>query len=321
MDNKETNLFDLLVKFLHWCGNIILRCFKALGAAMRLSYQHWLIICVSIVLCVSLGIYYSRSSNRRYSADIVLHINGSNHAVLKQILQPVLEPVNKNVSEDLSTANFLGGEDIIEGIKRVKAHYVIDCLRDSTIDYVDWQNKSTLTDTIKYVLPDYLALRVVTTRPDLLPTVQAALLNKLNNNSVLRANFEKFKAEHERNYLIYAAQIEKLDSLTSRLYLEEPTLMGIDLRNNSLLVGEQRRQTFAEEFREYIKKAKYESEQLALCTNPVVPVNDFALQHKAVNGRLKMIALGIVVGWLIGVALALFSEKRKKIKEYLKREV
>ena len=319
MENKETNLFDLLVKFVRWCAGLLRGCVSLLGGMLRLTYQHWVTVCMAVVLLSALSLYYSRPGNRRYRADILLKVNGNTHAELKQVLMPVLDPVNDSVAPQMSMSSFVGDRDAVKGIRSVKAHYVIDCLRDSTIDYIDWDGKSSLSDTLNFVAPNYLALRVVTLRPDLLPRFQAALLNTLNSSPVLRSNYLKFKEQHERNYAIYNSQISKIDSLTTRMYLEEPTQIGVDLRFNSLLVGEQRRQTFSDELRDFIRQAEYEGHLVADCEAPVVAVGDFAVHHRAVNGPLRMLALAIMAGWIAGVLIALLIERRKNIKEYLKR--
>ena len=46
--------------------------------------------------------------------------------------------------------------------------------------------------------------------------------------------------------------------------------------------------------------------------------NQFAVDPKPVNGRMKMLILFLLFGWVVGCAIAELTDKRKAIAEWLK---
>jgi hypothetical protein len=57
--------------------------------------------------------------------------------------------------------------------------------------------------------------------------------------------------------------------------------------------------------------------RLAYASAPVVLQSEFVVDPAALNGRIKMIALGLVLGWLLGLAIAALVEDRKKVLAWL----
>ena len=72
-----------------------------------------------------------------------------------------------------------------------------------------------------------------------------------------------------------------------------------------------------EEFME--NKAKRDS-RYALVTAPVVLHGHFEPARKAVNGRLKCMATGLIVGWLLGCLIAAFFDERQRIIRWLRQK-
>ena len=59
--------------------------------------------------------------------------------------------------------------------------------------------------------------------------------------------------------------------------------------------------------------------QWAVCTAPVVLQSHFILDPCAVNRPLRMVAMAVLLGWLVGLLIAALVEYRKQICAWLRQ--
>ena len=67
-----------------------------------------------------------------------------------------------------------------------------------------------------------------------------------------------------------------------------------------------------------MRESEYVHARMAVCTAPVVLQSHFVAEARAVNGPLRMTAIALVVGWLLGLLVAALVDKRKTVIVWLK---
>lgn len=312
MENHETNLFDLIVKFCQWILDLCRGIVRMLGGMLRLTFQRWPIVLAFTLIACCAGLYYSRSSNRTYAAKMLVQVNGTASEEVLRIMQPLSQLVPECVSEELSFGAMLHADDSVTyGIKRFNA-------RASQLDEQVWQLPQQIGDSVHAMLPVYIDVEVYTKNLKALPRLQSSIIDFLNGNTVLADNYKAFFDLHKEYFRLYSNQLQYIDSLTHHMYMDEPSAIGTHIAGNTLLVGEQRKQTFVDEMKEFSRLLDMEGQIITQCVAPAVVISDFAIPHKPVNGRIRSFVLFGLVGWLLGVIVAAVYNDRKKITEYLK---
>ncbi|HBZ33893.1 MAG TPA: hypothetical protein DEO38_02205 [Bacteroidales bacterium] len=313
METKETNLFDLIKAFFVWLRSCFYGFLRILGGMLRLTYQHWIIVGGITLLFSCVSLYYSRPSHRTYAAKMLIQVNGTKTDEVTRIMEPLSALVLDRVNDKLSLNALLNTDDsTTRGLKRLEF-----CKSQLTDDI--WSISQKVSDTLHTLVPSYIEVTAYTFNLNSLPDLQSSLLSFLNSNSTLVRNYESFERQHRFSHELYINQMQYIDSLSRHIYVESPSVIGTHLAGNTLLVGEQRKQTFENQLKEFSQLADFESQILSMCSAPAVVISDFAIPHKAVNGRLRSLLMFAVIGWLVGIVLAALYSKRREIIGYLGR--
>ena len=316
---KEMNLFDLCKACVLAIGRGIKWLIYRLGDALRLSFRKWWIVLICVVLAVAASFYYSRPDNRIYKANAVATLNGVTVDVVRNEflaigqMAPWLGEQNK--------VQMLGLEpEVARSIRAVNAFDVIDCLKDSTVDFVDYKNRVTRTDTMYTHMSYNIALQFQTTRPQDVPQIEEAILNYLNTRPYLQSRYNTFHANLERDAQFHKDQLEKLDSLTSLFYFANMPSQEImlDRYATGMIVGRREIKLFLEDI--YIEmQAKAEAEErLSTCTAPVVLQSHFIITARPTNSPIKCAVVAILLGWILGLMVGALVENRKDILHWLR---
>lgn len=320
MEYKETNLFDLLIKAFNACKRFFLLLGSVFTTLLRLSFRQWWIILIVLILSAAASLYYSREANRMYDADATLILNGPTVEATTQAINRAALPVAYCDAQNYTSV--LGLDDATaSAIKHIKIFHVIDCLADSTADYVDYKRKSVATDTLNVQMKDRLAVRIRLRNVNALPTIEQALLNYLNNLPQMQEDYASYRANLEQEADYCHRQFIKLDSLTSCFYFEQaPNLqLGKAGGSSSIYVGDRRIRLFLGSINSHLKQMRYVDWRLEKAKAPVVAENHFIINPRAVNGRFRTLAIALVAGWLLGCLIAAIVEKRKNIIAWLKK--
>lgn len=317
-ERKELNLFDLIRMFFNWLGRIFKNLFKGLGNCLQLTYQYfWLVIPITILGLVA-AFFYSQPSNRIYKIEGMAMLNGPTSYLTKEIAKPLEWAMPKNVYENQSFGTLCNLPDsITHNIRRFQTLYVIDCLNDSTPDFVDYKQNHDLSDTTNVRMPNYIYFTYRTKRADQIPAVEKGLLHYFNTHPLMQQWNVTYRKNLKENIETYKNQLAYLDSLSKRSYLEAPVSAQLNLKYNTLLIGEQEKQMFHEDIA-ILQHRKYTLEQdLVRDTMPMIFTTHLSAKPQAINSRLKSCALGLIGGYILAICIALLVKYRKNILHYL----
>lgn len=319
MEHREMNLFDFCKAIIVGIGNIVKWLLRGFGEMIRLTYRQWWVVMVVVLVVVALALYYARPSNRMYEANAVAILNGVTNEMVANEFE-ALGKVNKHFAEQ-NIENMLELDaELAWRISHFEAFDVIDLLADSTVDMVDYRHKVSRIDTLCVHMPNMVALRFRTKEPNRLKEVENAILGYLNSRPYFQMLFADYRAQAEREAEFHIHQVEKLDSLTSAFYFSHNSQaqMQMDAWESGMVLGMRGVELFLEDVYKEMRVREYAGARRAVCAAPVVLQSHFILEPKAVNGPLRMSALGIVVGWLVGLIIAVLVDKRKRIQAWLR---
>lgn len=315
---KEMNLFDLCKACILAIGRGIKWLIYRLGDALRLSFRKWWIVLICIILAIAASIYYTRPDNRIYEANAVATLNGVTTDVVRNEFLAIGQMAPWLGEQNM--VQMLGLEpEVARSIRAVNTFDVIDCLKDSIVDFVDYKNRVTRTDTMYVHLPHNIALQFWTTQPQHVPQIEEAILNYLNTRPYLQNKYNAFCANLERNAQFHLDQIEKLDSLTSLFYYAEMPSQEIllDRKATGMIVGRREIKLFLKDIYDEMKVKEKVDERLAVCTAPVVLQSHFIIKAQPVNSPVKCAVIAILLGWIVGLMVGALVENRRNILHWL----
>ena len=318
MEQREMNLFDLCqaiargigksVKWLVWC----------LGEMLKLSFRQWWVVLIVVALCVAAALYYSREGNRSYKVDVVANLNGITNSMVSAEFERLNKAFYLTEQQNLATMLNVDGE-LANGTCGFETFDVIDLLADTTIDMVDYDRSAPKMDTLYVHVPNMVAMRFRTKHPNRVPELENAILNYLNTRPYFQSLYETYYKGLEREARFHRDQIEKLDSLTSVFYFSQNNREQMQMKvwESGMVLGRREMALFLEDVYVEMRESEYVNARLAVATAPVVLQSHFVVNPHAVNGPLRMSAIAIVVGWLLGLVVAALIENRKRILAWL----
>lgn len=314
-EEKEVNLIDLISIFFGWIRKTSWNLVKGIGQVLRMAFRHKVMISILIVASVVVALYMARPSARVYSAEGTALLHGNDAQTVREVFRQLENSVSKDDLISLSTK--LGLEDsVTKNIIKLNSYYLIDYMRDSVADKVDYNNSHSLTDTMNVRMRDRLYIRMLTKNIAQVPAVEKAILDFVNNNSLLKARYESKIDEFKKKIVIAETELDRLDSLARITYFKEDNLQ-LNLGNNQVLLSEQRKQLFFGDLlgaQRIISESEFE---LVKMSAPVVIPSSLIVTPKALNSRLKYGVFGIIIGFVLGLLLAGLLESREKIVGFL----
>ncbi len=322
MENKETNLWDLCLRFANWIAGLCRKLCLLIADSIRLCLRKWWVSVPLVLICVGFMLYSARPSNKWYRVEGVALLNGPSITMAQQVFKPVAEALDARYSPVQTYSSLIGiNDEMMSQIKNLKSHYVIDCMNDSTPDFVDWKDKNSMIDTMYMRLQDKMGISFVT--HDLGATLPFAdsVVAYLNRDPQMVACYEAYRRNLERESRFCRDQIERLDSLSLDFYFHQgvgDVQTQYNRATTSLLVGKREIKLFHSEILDLINYKSKVDRRLSQCTAPVVVTGGFAVNHKAQNGLLKSGIIGLVVGYLLSCLIAALIENRKALHEWLK---
>lgn len=313
------NLFDFCKSVVVGIGNALMWLLRGVGEMIRLTYRQWWVVLIVILIVLAAALYYARPSNRMYEANAVAILNGVTNEMVATEFE-ALGKANKCFTEQ-NPVNMLGLDaELAWCLSHFEAFDVIDLLADSTVDMVDYGHKVSRMDTLCVHMPNMVALRLRTKEPNRLQEAEDAILRYLNDRPYFQLLFADYRMQAEREARFHMDQIDKLDSLTSAFYFSynNQSQIQLDAWESGMVVGMRGVELFLEDVYTAMREREYAGAKRAVCVAPVVLQSHFVLEPRAVNGPLRMSAMAIVVGWLLGLVLAGIVDSRKRIMAWLR---
>ena len=318
MEQREMNLFDLCHAIARGIGKGIKWLVWRLGDMLRLSFRQWWIVLIVVALCLAAALYYSREGNRSYKVDVVANLNGITNNMVRAEFERLNKAFYLTEQQNLATMLNIDGE-LANGTCRFETFDVIDLLADTTIDMVDYDRSAPMMDTLYVHVPNMVAMRFCTKHPNRVPELENAILNYLNTRPYFQSLYATYYQGLEREARFHRDQVEKLDSLTSVFYFSQNNREQVQMKvwESGMVLGRREMALFLEDVYVEMRESEYVNARLAVATAPVVLQSHFVINPHAVNGPLRMSAIAIVVGWLLGLVVAALIENRKRILAWL----
>jgi hypothetical protein len=313
---NEINLIDLIFIFFGWIRKTSLKIGNFIGRIIRMGYRHKVLVSILVLVTVAIGQYLSRPSARVYSAEGTALLYGNDAQTVRQIFRQLENSLSKEETISLSTK--LGINDsVAKNILKLESFYLIDYMNDSVADKVDYSDSHSLTDTTNVRMRDRIYIRMYTQSIQQVPVVEKAILDFLNNHKLLKARYEAKVREYEQKVAICDNELQRLDSLAKTYYFKQDRMQFSMNPDQQLLLGEQRKQLlYGDLF--LVQRVKSNAEfELTNMSAPVEIPSSLVIIPNPLNSRLKYGAYSILVGLLLGLALAGLIEGMKQIVAFL----
>lgn len=314
-NSKEINLLQLITIFLDWLKMVFKGIINAIGQIIKLSFRHKTILVIVIAISVVVGQYMARKSARIYKAEAMAMIYGSDAQTVKEVSRQLENSLSTNDLISLATKLSLP-DSVAKNIAEISSYYVIDFMRDSVADKIDFDNNHSLSDTVNVRMRDRVYLRLKTKSIAQVPQVQAALLNYFNNNKVLKSQHDTKRNELIQQMKICDLEMMRIDSLAQISYFKENDKQ-LRFTNDRLLLGEQQKQLFYGELLRLQEIKSAAQNKLSDYNQPIELPANFVVNPAPLNGRIKYGIYSIFIGYVLSLLISVFIENYKKIFSYL----
>lgn len=317
MENNEKTLWDLCVACFHGIAYGIRSLIAITGRSLQISYRHWWLVGLVVIIALAGALYYTRQDNRKYKVNAIVTLNGPTSHEVKTCYEALDQSFPDAVFAAQSLGQQLGlsAEDC-RTVECIRAFYVIDNKHDGLADYVDWDRHNSGTDTVNVRMRDQLALQFVTRRVDKIALLEEHIITYLNAQPSFARAYEAYRMNMERQKQFDLQQIEKLDTMTSRMYAQAGQTQ-IQSNAWNLMMGKQQISLPLGDIEEYMKRKALRDTRATLCTAPVVLQGHFVAEARPINTRGKWCVIALIAGWIIGCLLAFVWEQRRAIRTYL----
>ena len=310
------NFFDLCVLAWRAMGRGCKALWNGVLYLIRLSYRYWWVVVPVVILNLAGAWYLSRTENLTYKMNAVACLNGCSIQQFEQAYAPMRS--EQMLPADAAITPFV--QDRIA--YAFETFRVIDCLADGSADYVDFKESSSPTDTVEVQMQDQICMqfRIKKRNMDKVPAIEKALMELINANDALQRSHAVYLQNMEEIAAFNHTQAHKLDSLTTHYYFSNPSPAApMNYPSNGVnFYGDRQVRLFLRDIYSHQGHMQYCDNRLQLATDPVVLVNHFAADKDPVNGRIKMLAIFLIFGWLCGCIIAELIDKRKAISAWLK---
>lgn len=314
---KEMNFIDLCVVCFRAIGRGLAAFGRLLAHMTRLTYRYWWIVITIMILGVAAAWYYTRPGNQTFKVNAVALLNGPSITQFEQAYAPLKSGML--LPEEMPLKQLLAKHKV----KDFTTYRVIDCLGDSTADYIDFKRAILPVDTVEVPMHDRLCLQFRIKKRDmkLIPLVEQDVLLWLNSNEAMQGAYAAYLKNALSAVQFNHTQMAKLDSLTTHYYFHahhgDQPLTGIG--SGVVWVGDWRIHLFLDEIYEHQARTDWLDQRVQLATAPVVLENHFAVDPRPINGRAKFLILFLLLGWIGGCVLAEMIDQRKAICAWLKQ--
>lgn len=317
-DPKELNLVQIINVVFKWIYDLIRKIVIFTGRLLQISVKHWIVFLLCLALGIVGAIYFAQDSKQTYMAETTLYVSNSNSHIVKDIIDKLkVSPMN---NKELSLASKLNIPDSVTSeIVAIKYFNIIDYIKDDMPDLVDFKNQHSLSDTMNVVLSDRIYLQIETRNPNQIATLEKALLDYINANPRLIREFEARRKGYEARVEFAKAEIKRIDSLANISYFQDLNNKSLNLNNNSLIVGEQKKPLIYEDVISLIGTKETNERFLNIAKTPVFLTDGFSI-YGPVNSKMKIFIYGLLIGIAAGLLASYIFEQRKSIINFLKNK-
>ena len=309
MENRDMSLFDF-----------ILLCFKALSklvknvamlflSLVRLGLQYFWVVFLFAALGVLAGWLWSKPFATTYKGhSTIVYAEGMREVVQEGIIDFLMLPRSEKIEYGLS-------EELLDAFSRLDFYNVIDCNADSVVDYIDEDRRVSLSDTINLVMRDRIHLVLKVKGMDDLTSFEVALKNFFNSQEYLVKAFERCKAIQKDRLDYFTKEMARLDSFSTYDYFERPRSV-VMMEHKDFIIGS--KQSLYYDAMMVVLEHKSHLEMQEMLTPEIIN-----FQTPFVPYFLPPVykyAIGLMIGGILGMLVALVHRYREIIVAYLKEK-
>jgi hypothetical protein len=312
--DDEIDLLDLFRRI----GKTLNKWANALGTAFLISIvfllRRWIWLGLSIIVGFIVSLIMISKIESSYTSDLVLRVN----------IEPtdeVITHVNRlhTYCTELNKLTLAKAIDLpaaqTNNILDINAFWIIDNGNDEIPDYVDYDNRHDVYDTINVRMEDRMDVRVRIKQTQELSSVREGIIKYINSDPLLqqRNNLRLKQKQEMLSRLEY--DILQLDSLQKFKYFEESRNLMPRTGNQMVFLQEQKTQLLYNDIYElYNRKQKIELD-CNIYKDAVTIISDFSVPTERDNGGLYYAKTFIPLFFILTLLILILSANRRKLRE------
>lgn len=317
-NEQELNLLQIFGKIGEWLKNILSNITHMVSYSIKMSVKYWYLFLVVFSLSILASLYLSRPSNHKYHAETVLHASFSDISYVNEVIDQLRPSIKDNDLYSFASKLQIPN-NIAKNIIKIQRYDIIDYLDDNTPNMIDFKRSHSPRDTTNLVMNDRVYLRLVTLDPNNLDVIYDAVMNYLNTNSRLVNEYEFNKQILTTNIALIDKETNRIDSLAQTNYFKNEDRIDLKMSSDRMILGERKKPLFYDDLI-YLMSQKYNREkQYEMAVQPVYSTTGFIVSGP-INGRLKLLVFGFIIGVISGLVVSSLYAKRKLIKDFLTSE-
>jgi hypothetical protein len=315
--NVRDNEIDLLDLFRR-IGKTLGRWGNALGKAFLISVvfllKRWIPLTISILVGVGASILLWKTTKSFYTTDLVLKVN----------IEPtdeIISNVNKLHTFCLEANKVHLAEAIgltsaqTDNILDIKAFWIIDNGKDGIPDFVDYEEKHSVYDTLNVRMKDRFDIRVRIMQPQELSNVRDGIIKFINSDPLSQQKNALRLRQNSEMLTRLDTDIQQLDSLQKFKYFEENRNLLPKGGGQMVFLQEQKTQLFYTDIHNlYSLKQSLEKDQ-SLYKDITTLISDFTIPMERDNGGLYYTRTIVPVFFLLTLLALILRANRKKLHE------
>ena len=311
--DDEIDLMDLFRRM----GRTLSRWASALGRAFLITtvflLRRWLPLGLSIVLGVGASYLFRMTSVSSYKSDLVLRTNAASTDEMIAYLNRLHTFCEEQNKKALSDAMLLSPQQV-NNIGDISAFWIIDNGRDGIPDFVDYDNKHDIYDTINLRMTDRLDIRVKSKSPQELTLVRDGIIKFINNDQLFQQRNNVRLRQNKEMLTRLDYDILQLDSLQKLKYFEETRNMIPKAGSQMIFLQEQKTQLVYPEIQAlYARKQGLESER-DLYSEIVTVLSEFSIPAKRSNGGMYYGKTIIPLFFCLTLLILILLANKKSLK-------
>ena len=310
-ERREMNFFE----FLALIGRSIINFFKIIGVfilkTFRLAVHYWWIVLICMVLGFVAAYFISQDKNVKYKGEATIYFSPLLRSQIQQgLAQYPLVVLNSETAKSLTSLStpqaYL--------FRKLNTFNIIDSKNDSIADFVDYDNKGKfMADTFNVVMPDRLLIRVVAKGTDNFNEYKNSLIEFFQSQPTMLYADAKRKEIEKQQLEIIERDMLRLDTFSTYDYLQKPGILSMEM-GRTMLISERKQEIYSRHLIAAIKRYQYTAMQMAQTPDIINFQTDFMVTRFP---KIWMWFIGVLVGGIFGLLIALIIKYRKEIHTYM----
>ncbi len=310
--HNEMNLFDLICLFCRSIGRFFKWCGVSLLHLVRFSVQNIWIILAFVVVFGAIGLLKTTPERTKYRGEATVMV----YEETKPLVCSMFKQLDLYCASPLFAANLNLPDSLQKKIRKIEIFNWIDSKNDGTPDFVDFSNsKKYNTDTTNVVMGDRLYLRITTKGCYDMAAVQAWLQRYFDAQTSLSEQVAQARKSQQMRLDAVNHEIVRLDSLANFEYFESKKS---NARIDGAMLILKDKQLYHDDILKQIEQRDRIEAALGRRLHNISFQNDMTID--TAHSRLFYLFFWVLVGYILGVLVALGVVYRRQIRDYMKQK-